>query len=171
MRTLIKLLNEMKAKGIISDYAIGGATALIHYLEAFETQDIDVFVVLTSRDDVLVNLSPIYTLLEAANVTTTGEYIVIDGTPVQFLVPYNSLVQEAVATAHALRFLDDELRLPQLEYLMAIMVQTGRPKDRARLAEIFESPSLYNEQVFSEMIRRFGLEEKLGRIRRWIENP
>jgi hypothetical protein len=171
MHTLIKLLNEMKAKGIISDYAIGGATALVYYLEPIETQDIDVFVVLTDTHGTLVNLVPIYAFLEAANVKAEGEYLVIGGAPVQFLVPYNELVQEAVATAHGVRFHDEEVRLPPLEYLMAIMVQTGRPKDRARLADIFQSPSLYDNQIFLEIIRKFDLSEKLERTKQWIENP
>lgn len=44
MKQIIHLLNKMKKEGVIKNYAIGGATALIYYFEPIQTQDIDVFV-------------------------------------------------------------------------------------------------------------------------------
>ena len=59
MKQLLVLLNEMLQNGLIGNYALGGATALIHYFEPIQTQDIDVFVVLTNQKDDLVNPSSI----------------------------------------------------------------------------------------------------------------
>ena len=40
MKNLILYLLELKNQGLISAYALGGATALIYYYEPFQTQDI-----------------------------------------------------------------------------------------------------------------------------------
>jgi len=39
-------LNELKATGLLRDYALGGATAALFYAEPARTYDIDVFVLL-----------------------------------------------------------------------------------------------------------------------------
>ena len=38
------VLNQMVADGIIENYAVGGAIAAVFYVEAFSTEDLDVFV-------------------------------------------------------------------------------------------------------------------------------
>jgi hypothetical protein len=171
MHELIQYLNEMKAKGLIGEYAIGGATALIYYFEPIQTQDVDVFVVLTGEQGVLVNLSPIYSFLAERGCDARNEYLIIKGIPVQFLVPYNPLVEEAVTQSRTVLFGSVECRLPTLEHLMAIMVQTGRMKDKARLEELGNFPDLYNKENFSDIIKRFGLETKWQAIKNQINFP
>jgi hypothetical protein len=168
MNDLILLLNEMKARGLIADYAIGGATALIYYFEPIQTQDIDVFVVLEASGQALVNLSPIYSFLAERGCQPRNEYVVINGIPVQFLVPYNSLVQEAVGTARTVKFGATDCRIPSLEHLMAIMVQTGRAKDKARLEELAQHPALFDTNIFLNLIAKFGLEETWQKIKNQI---
>ena len=41
---VIKRLNRLKEKGVIKDYAIGGAHAVAYYLEPVKTLDLDIFV-------------------------------------------------------------------------------------------------------------------------------
>ena len=50
MKKLLELLKAMRDRGLISEYALGGATALIYYFEPIQTQDIDVFIVLQKQD-------------------------------------------------------------------------------------------------------------------------
>jgi hypothetical protein len=171
MTELLRLLEEMKRSGLISDYAIGGATALIHYFEPFQTADIDVFVVLTDQRGVLINLAPIYSFLASKGVTLRNEYVLVGGIPVQFLVPYNELVEESVRCAKTVPFAGEQCRIPLLEYLMAIMVQTGRAKDKARLEELGKFPELFNRAVFEELIGRFRLEEQWKKIKSEIVFP
>jgi hypothetical protein len=171
MNELIKYLAEMKARGLIGDYAIGGATALIYYFEPIQTQDVDVFVVLSSEVGTLVNLSPIYAFLSEHGCEVRGEYILVAGVPVQLLVPYNTLVEEAVAQARTVMFGALECRVPSLEHLMAIMVQTGRAKDKARLEELGNYPDLFNVEIFKSLIGRFALEEKWQKIKQLINFP
>lgn len=171
MHDLILYLNEMKAKGLVGEYAIGGATALIYYFEPIQTQDIDVFIVLAGQQGILVNLSPIYAFLADRGCEARNEYVFVGGIPVQFLVPYNPLVEEAVAKSRTVLFGDVECRIPTLEHLMAIMVQTGRMKDKARLEELGSFPDLYNKDTFSDIIARFGLQTKWQTIRTQINFP
>jgi hypothetical protein len=171
MNELLECLEQMQRNGLISDYAIGGATALIFYFEPFQTVDVDVFVILADQSGVLVNLSPIYSFLESKGATPKGEYVIIGNIPIQFLVPYNTLVEEAVRTARTVKFNGTPCRIPQLEYLMAIMVQTSRAKDKARLEELAKFPQLFNRDMFESLIQRFSLEEKWKRIRSEIVFP
>jgi hypothetical protein len=161
MKKLLELLSELKSAGLIADYALGGATALVYYWEPVQTQDVDIFIVLSDKSNELVNLAPIYDFLTGKGVTTDKEYLHIDGTPVQFLVPYNQLVEEAVKSAKEVSFLGQSVRIPPLEYLMAIMLQTNRPKDRARLHDIFEEKGLFNLDALRALSERFGLAARL----------
>lgn len=146
----------MKSRGIVSNYALGGATALVYYFEPVQTQDVDIFVILPNQNN-LIDLSEIYEFLKDNGGVVKGEYVLIQNTPVQFLVPYNPLVEEAVTCAKEVKFMDQVLRIPPLEYLMAIMVQTGRPKDIARLEELKSFDTLYDHAVLNEVLTKYNL--------------
>lgn len=168
MKQLLELLTEMISKHLIGDYALGGATALIHYFEPIQTQDIDVFVVLTNEKDGLVNLSPIYSFLRDKGIKLKGEYFLVGSTPVQLLVPYNSLVDEAVSQSKSLKFLDTEVKIPSLEHLMAIMIQTGRLKDRTRLSDLLNRPELFEAAKLESIVKKYDLQEKYEKIKLWM---
>ena len=170
MEKLIQYLNEMVKLGLISGYALGGATALIYYFEPFQTQDIDIFVLLKQKENDLINLSPIYSFLSSKGVESNGEYVNIEGVPVQFLVPYNSLVEEAVHKALSINFRSVEVPIPPLEYLMAIMVQTGRGKDKARLEELSNHEDLYDKDELKKLLGKFNLDEKYEKILQWMKS-
>ncbi len=170
MEKLIAYLNEMLMLGLISGYSLGGATALIYYFEPFQTQDIDVFVLLKKNEGDLINLSPIYSFLRDRGVEANGEYVMIDEVPVQFLVPYNDLVEETVGKARNTNFRSVSVPIPPLEYLMAIMVQTGRPKDRARIEEIMKQKDLFDQSIFENLIEKYNLNQKYDKIKQWLTN-
>jgi hypothetical protein len=171
MKELLAIIEEMRRTGLISDYALGGATALIYYFEPFTTVDVDVFIILSSQEASLVNLAPIYSFLSERGVVARNEYVLVGGIPVQFLVPYNQLVEESVKAARVVDFSGAHCRIPPLEYLMAIMVQTGRAKDKARLEELAKFPGLYNRDVFLGLIAKFKLDERWQKIRSEIVFP
>jgi hypothetical protein len=165
MLKLIQLLKEMRELGIIKDYAVGGATALIYYFEPFNTQDIDVFVVLAAKEQVLVNLAPIYDFLRNKKVPIKKEYVLIENIPVQFLVPYNDLLEEAVSQGRLVRYGGRRVRIMSLEYMMAIMVQTGRGKDKVRLEELMQNKIEYPKRQFDDLLKKYGLETKWKKMR------
>ena len=57
----------------------------------------------------------------------------IEGWPVQFLPTYNPLIAEAVEQAVEIKFKSTPTRVLSAEHLVAIMLQTGREKDCARV--------------------------------------
>ena len=153
----------MKEKKIIQEYGIGGATALIYYFEPIQTQDIDVFVVIDSSS-LLASLRPIYEFLEQNGGEVKDKYIIIHNTPVQFLVPYNPLIDAALKDCIEASYADTWVRIFSFEYLMAIMIQTGRGKDKARLEEILKVKLAFNQDKLQSILTEFELSYKWEKI-------
>ena len=92
----------------------------------------DIFVVLSTSSG-LLTLTPIYDALRERGYEPQGEWIVIEGVPIRFLPAYNALVEEALEQARPVDVEGVSTRVLQLEHLVAMAVQTGRTKDRARV--------------------------------------
>jgi len=58
--------------------------------------------------------------------------------PLQVIPVYNDLIREAVGTAREVKYGGMRTRVLGREHLIAVMLQTYRPKDKERLARIFE---------------------------------
>ncbi len=139
MRETLLLLNQMKSEGILTEYAIGGAVASIFYIEPATTYDLDVFVILPEESEsTLLIMKPLYEWLERKDCKFLGEHILIEGIPVQFIPAYNELVNEAVENASVLNYDNVPVRVIAPEYLVAIMLQVNRNKDRERALRFFE---------------------------------
>lgn len=90
----------MEADGVIGRYAIGGAVGAIFWLEPILTKDVDVFVSLpTAPGAALLTLGPIYEYLLAQGFVPEGQFIVIGGWAVEFVLPGTPLVEEALDRA------------------------------------------------------------------------
>jgi len=139
MEKTLGVLQEMKEESLFSAYAIGGGIASSFYAEVVNTYDLDVFIILES-ESVVVSLTPIYSWLKERGYTSYDkEAIIIGGVPVQFIIAYNPLVEEAVKNAEIKSVFGVNVPVIKVEYVIAIMVQTGRPKDKARLPMLIDS--------------------------------
>jgi hypothetical protein len=127
---------------MIARYAIGDAVGAIFYMEPFLTYDLDVFVLLPETAGGLLTLSPIYEVLRQRGYEEEGECILVEGMPVQFLPAYNSLLEEALAEARETRYEKTNTRVLRPEHLAAIMVQTGRDKDRQRFSTFMQEAEM-----------------------------
>ncbi|MBI4667878.1 MAG: hypothetical protein HY747_01635 [Elusimicrobia bacterium] len=156
MERVVKVLNKMTQEGIIQDYAIGGAMAALFYSEPIETFDLDVFVALKTSKSSLISLGPLYDYLKARGYQAKKEHIVIESIPVQFLVPYDPLIEEALEQAVEKKFGQEPVRVFSVEHLMAIMAQTGRPKDKIRLQSLLQQAK-YDKKFLEDILRRHGL--------------
>jgi hypothetical protein len=163
MKETLKVLNRMVKEGVIRDYAIGGAVAAIYYLEPFDTVDLDIFVQLEASGSDLAILAPIYEYLARQGYKARGEYVYIEGLPVQFLPVFNPLTEEALAKAKTIRYDRVLTRIMRPEHLVAIMLATGRTKDYLRIAMFLEQGAV-NMRSLKTVLRAFGL------IRKWQEN-
>jgi hypothetical protein len=162
MQATLAVINHMQAEGVIGQYAIGGAVGATFYLEPSATLDIYVFVSLKQPPgSALVSLAPIYDYLTARGCKVEGEYLVIEGWPVQFLPPGGALDEEALAQAIVTEVDGLKVRVMTAELLVAIALRTGRAKDFARILQFIESGVLQTEKL-DQILGRHGLLEKWG---------
>ncbi len=159
MEKAIKIINEMQSLGIIKKYAVGGAVAAIFYIEPLLTYDLDIFFVPAEESESLLALSPIYDYLKRKGYKPEQEHIIIEGIPVQFLPIYNDLVKEAVDNAVRMKYKDTVVNVLSQEYLLAIMAQTSRPKDKQRIIK-FLSEGNFNETVLEEILNNHKLKTR-----------
>ena len=160
MEKVIQVLNRMPADGVIEKYAIGGGIAAVYYLEPYETDDVDVFIspVIFGQSG-LVTLEPIYAYLKKLGYDAVKEGVVIEDWLVQFVPVFNSLQEEAVDHAQRVPFGEEFIFVFSPEHLAAELLRSGRPQDYARTIALVESEQM-DMEVFSEVIRRHGLQEK-----------
>src|SRR5262245_37329717 len=156
MEKTLKVLNELEERGLITRYAIGGAIAVLFHAEPVLTYDLDVFCFLPEGPGKLATLSPIYNCLKKKGYREDKEHILIEGLPVQFIPAYNDLVTEALAQAVDTRFKRTKTRVLRAEHLAAILLQTGRPKDRARLPQLLDQAKV-DRRALVAIIRRHDL--------------
>ena len=159
MKRTLEILNELEREGAFSRYAIGGAMAATFYTEPVLTFDLDVFVVLSRGTGQLISLAPVYEALRARGYGEEKETVMIEGVPVQFLPAYNALIEEALDQAREIDYEGVPARVLRAEHLIAISLQTGRTKDRARVAMLREQASL-DLNLLADILKRHQLEEK-----------
>lgn len=159
MEETLRVINRMKKEGVIESYAIGGAIAAIFYIDPFSTEDLDIFFAIGSAGNELDILSPIYSYLIDQGYQAEGAMINIEGWPVQFLPVFNPLVEEAVEEANETEYNQVPVRVIRAEYLVAIMLDTGRPKDYARMARFLEAEAV-DMEILMGVLSRHALDEK-----------
>ena len=98
MQDVCDILEQLLGEGIVSRYAVGGATAAGFHGEPLATRDVDVFVFLDPPDgSMLVTLDPVFRRLgELGFNEFEEEGLLIHGFPVQFLSAAPGLEAEAV---------------------------------------------------------------------------
>ena len=163
MKLTLQVLNDLKREGVIREYAIGGAVAALFYAEPSFTQDLDVFVMFPEPEEgQLITLKPIYDALRKRGYSEQREFVMIEGIPVQFLPASGALLEEALKEANNKRYEGTPTRVIRPEHLIAIALQTGRAKDRARVSQLMEQAPMNNEYLDS-VIKRHKLKEEFER--------
>ena len=154
----LRALNAIKAEGVIEDYAVAGAMAMVFWTEPVPTYDLDVLVVLRAPAGALVSLEPIYRWAEARGYRAQEEHIVVEGLPTQFVPAPNRLSLEAITSASELDYQGVAVRVVRPEYLVALYLQpqARTAKRRERAAMLLELPSL-NRPLVDEILKRHGL--------------
>ena len=123
----------MRDEGVVRDYAIGGATAVLFYAEPTRTYDVDVFALLPSMDpSALLTLAPVYRWAQSRGFTVDAEHVMVHGVPVQILPAYNALVTEAIQTARVHHYQGVPVRVVDPEHLIALALQAGGARRRER---------------------------------------
>ncbi|MEE8423028.1 MAG: hypothetical protein V3S49_00650 [Thermodesulfobacteriota bacterium] len=165
MEETIKIINEVEKKGLVRKYAIGGGIATIFYVEPILTYDLDIFFIPTKEEKELTPLSSIYDYLKRKGYRLDKEHIIIAGIPVQFIPVYNELIKEAVENAIDHKYKKTETRILKAEYLIAIMLQTFRAKDKEKIIKFIDEARIENKSL-TDILKRHGLIEKFERFMR-----
>ncbi len=168
MLRALETLNDLKRKGIIKDYAIGGGYAVNYYLEPSYTYDLDVLVLLGSDAD----YHALYEHFREAGNKTENIHIMIGDLPVQFLPSFISpLFDEAIKKARRITVGGVPGKVVRAEYLIALLLVSFRPKDKIHILSLL---GLAERKVLDETLRRFEdektpLRQRLGRVLANIE--
>jgi hypothetical protein len=160
----LKVINDMQAAGVIGRYAIGGAVGAIFYLEPVRTVDVDVFVAIHQQaGSIILTPKPIYDYLTARGYLASGEYLLIESWPVQFLPPTSALVEEAIVQAREADVEGEPTFVISAEHLVAIALETGRAKDKARIIQFVEA-NVLNRELLLDIFNRHNLSERWTRF-------
>ncbi len=169
LNEVFRELQAAQLAGLTERYAIGGAVAATVYIEAADTEDVDVFVTLKpSKGSSLVTLEPLNSFFKRRGATAEGEQLAIGGWLVQLLPPPTSLVEEALDAADLLEI--EGVRVPVFsrEHVAAVALEVGRLKDKVRLQQLVESAG-FDRSRFTEIIGRHRLSSKWARAREFFK--
>jgi len=147
----------MKAEGVVTEYAIGGAMALVFWTEPIPTFDLDVFVLIPTST-LLVSMEPIYEWARRNGFPEEAEHILIAGVPVQIIPAHGALAEEAVRAAADLDYEGVPVRVIRPEYLIALYLEpSARTQKRLqRVAALMEEP-VVDRDLLDEVVARYKL--------------
>ena len=163
MREIARLLDRIVAAGVIRNYALFGAIAQMRYTEPVATLAVDVLVEVPASGR-LDLLSPRYDYCAGEGYPAEGEAIRVGAWPLQFILAYNALTREALAHAEIAEYEGVPLRVVRADYLAVIALETGRPKDMARILSLLESGSVTTDTLAALASRR-GLDDAWRRFK------
>ena len=163
MKEVAKLLNEMRAERVITEYALFGAVAQMRYTEPVATLDADVLVVLPSAQGLGV-LAPVYEFCSRKGYAPEGESVRVGAWPVQFVPVFNPLTREALEQADTAEFEGVPFRVVRADYLAVIALSVGRAKDLTRILALLEAGSVTPAEI-ALLAQRHGLSDAWTRFR------
>jgi hypothetical protein len=151
-------IERLKQNGVVDEYAVGGAMALVFWSEPIPTFDLEVFVLLPSESS-LVSLAPVYDWARRNGYREEAEHIVIAGLPVQVIPAHNALAEEAVTSAASLDFEGQPVRVVRPEYLIALYLEPGArtAKRLERVAALLEQGNV-DRELLETLLRRYKLD-------------
>jgi predicted nucleotidyltransferase len=166
MKDTLKVVNELKEKGLITDYAIGGGIATLFYIEPFLTYDLDMFIISAKRmrQKGVILLTDVFDYLRSKGYCWKGEHIIIEGVPVQF-IPADELEKEAIERARETEYEGVKTKVVNLEHLIAILLRAGRRKDIEKVERLLEQTEI-DRKLLEDILKRFKLEEKFDALQR-----
>ena len=137
---VFRAANGLVAKGLIDDWALGGALAAIYYVEPFSTYDADIFFIPADKG-IAAGIPAIYGRLQAQGWQVEKEHLLVRGFPVQFLA-VAGLTEEAVREAEKIDYEGVPAKIFRAEYIIAIAASVGRAKDKARIEQLLQQADL-----------------------------
>jgi hypothetical protein len=171
MVDVASVLADMKAKGVIGKYAVGGASAVAFYTEPIATKDLDVFFLFEPpQSSTILSLEPIYNYCHENGYAYDHEFISIGGWPVQFIESgHSALWSDALAQSVTFSFDDETIDVLPPEHLAAMWADVARPKDILKIQHFAESEVL-DPIKLKDLLNRFDLVEVWREIQGGLPN-
>ena len=155
LKKVLTTLNGLKKDGVIQDYAIFGGYAVTFYDVPQSTYDLDVLVLLSTKDD----FHNLYEHFLTKKAKIENVYIFIEDMPVQFLPSYISpLFYNAIKEASRVKFSGLYTKFVSAEYLILFLLTSFRKKDRIRIRKLLGK---VNRDTLLGLIKRFDDEKGL----------
>jgi len=167
MKKTLEVINELREKGLIKDYAIGGAIAVLKWVEPFFTRDLDIFVIPIQEvsNKEIISFLPIHDYLESKGYNRwSGQWIIIEEVPVEFF-PAGGLMKEAVENAIETEYEDVKTKVLSPEYLIPLLLKAGRDKD-IRHIEMLLSQTNIDTIKLNEVLLNYNLTEKFENFKK-----
>lgn len=157
-REALRVVGQLRDEGVIQEYAVGGAMAMVFWSEPVATYDLDVFVLMPEQAGPLVSLAPLYEWSRQRGFAIENEHIVISGVPVQIIPAPNELTEAAVREAVVLDLEGLPVRVVSPEYLIALYLEpSARTRKRMeRVAALLEGAPIDRSRLES-ILGRYGL--------------
>jgi hypothetical protein len=166
----LQVIADLKAEQVIPEYAIGGAIAATFYIQAVNTRDVDIFAhIPPEQASSLMPFKRAHEVLAAKGFDQWDkEGVMIHGWPVQLLPVSSPLEKEALAAAATVPFGSIQTRVFTPEYVMALALDLGRPKDKQRVISFLETPNSYSPEKLQPILKAHNLTEKFQSLKEQI---
>lgn len=166
VKATLEAINQMQADGLISCYALSGATAAIYYSEPATVLEIEVLVILPfdpNGESASLTALQEYLVGQGCNASNASDRcFVIGGWPVRFVVARNNLEREAVAASLPVPINGLRAFVVMAEHLIAIALSETRSSDRVWMLRLTERDAI-DELVLKSIVTSHGL------LERWAE--
>ena len=158
---IIKLLNDLKKKRKLRDYAIFGAVGASYYMEPTYTKDIDIIILADTDQDYI----KVWRELSKYATKVKDFGFIISETEVQILpTSISSLLKSALRNAKIVRTGGIATKVVDKEHLILLALKANRPKDRFRAAILLEQ---VDASRLTSLLRRFDIDGTLkARLKR-----
>lgn len=151
----LKELNQLKEKGVIQDYAMGGGHALVYHQVEKPTYDLDIFAIIRSEDSLRM-LQPIYEYFRSKGYRLKHEHIIIGRMPMQILPNISPLSDNAVEEADEVEIEGIPTKIIGVEHLIALSLVAFRQSDKGRIRALLEKA---DRESLDKLLNRFDNEE------------
>ena len=149
------VLNELKEREIIQDYAIGGGLAIIHRNIEYASQDLDVFAIIISEDSFRI-LQPVYKYFRERGHKPKKEHIYIGDIPIQIFPNISPLHNNAVEEADKVEVGGIPTKVIGVEHLIALSLISFRPTDKWRIGKLLAEA---DKERLNKILDRFDNEK------------
>ena len=129
----IRILNNLKRRRIIRDYALIGAVAATAYMEPIFTEDLDIIVLVDTDEEYLKTFRHVAELAK----NHEGMHHILGGVPVQmFPTTTKPLYRDALEGARLARIGGLRVKVATPEHLILLYLEAFREKDHFRIRRL-----------------------------------